>query len=110
MSAHTPGPWVYNTKLAEEAEKYTEMLTSRVDTDLFEPICIIPHDDICDSGYEEVKANARLIAAAPEMFELLKDIGIGELTPSIMNRIENLIQKIEGESPHDPERTRDKNE
>lgn len=63
-----------------------------------------------NSRYFSHEANARLIAAAPEMFELLKDIGVGELTPSIMNRIENLIQKIEGESPHDPEQHRNKNE
>ena len=39
---------------------------------LAEPVCIIPHDDITEKSYEEVKANARLIAAAPEMLAVLK--------------------------------------
>lgn len=97
MSAHMP--WLFNNS---KSDGYRNIKDS------------IGHTIMCDEAYypyirlsfEEWK----LVAAAPEMFELLKDIGVGELTPSIMNRIENLIQKIEGESPHDPERTRDKNE
>lgn len=67
---HTPGPWDYDRQLADNGDKSTEMIGRG--GHINEAVCIIPHDDITDAGYEEVKANARLIAAAPELLEALK--------------------------------------
>ncbi len=52
---------------------------------------------------------------APEMFELLKEAqGIVEQYATgfsvFLETSKELIQKIEGESPHDPEKPRNKNE
>lgn len=72
MSKHTPGPWIgagpsfgdplprYTTEIVTEYEGEDEEVRS---------ICELPfahHDD-------ENEANARLIAAAPELLEALKE-------------------------------------
>ncbi len=44
---------------------------------------------------DQEQANSRLIAAAPEMYELLEDIG-GKITPW-RTRIKSLLDKIENE-------------
>lgn len=106
---HTPGPWEYDTELADAGNKSTPMYSEaeNVDADIFEPVCIIPHDDITEASYKQVKANARLIAAAPELKDLLieahdylgahladhEDYG----DRAIMNRIDALLKRIEGE-------------
>lgn len=55
MSKHTPGPWSNDG--------------SEVGTGILHEIKIAK---CCLVGYEETRANARLIAAAPEMLELLE--------------------------------------
>lgn len=64
---HTKGPWKYNDALADSGDKSTNEYGDS--TTLYEPVCIIPHDDITEEGYEEVKANSKLIAAAPELLD-----------------------------------------
>ena len=64
---HTPGPWEVSwDKYGKESEIHGK---SELNDG---PICIIPHDDVTESGAEEQLANARLIAAAPELLEALK--------------------------------------
>ena len=71
MSNHTPGPWEVSywcdglggDKPAITASGATIAITHPA------PICPI----------EECKANANLIAAAPDMYEALEDIGRGKL-------------------------------
>lgn len=58
MSEHTPGPWVCNL------ETY-EISTAISDTVMFA-------EDRADDPTDEDFANARLIAAAPEMLEALE--------------------------------------
>ncbi len=53
----TPGPWRLEL---EEGEKHSDITAVR--STLFEPIAIIPHDDMTDAGWREIKANARFIA------------------------------------------------
>lgn len=64
MSKHTPGPWVHRTRLDHGANIGTETGYA-----------------VCDMAYdysslprEELKADARLICAAPELLEALKAI------------------------------------
>lgn len=55
MSKHTPGPW---------SNDGTEVGTGILHEIKIAKCCLV--------GYEETRANARLIAAAPEMLELLE--------------------------------------
>jgi hypothetical protein len=57
MSEHSPGPWHYQQK----SDVYTHIV--RADKHRF--ICQLSH-------HPEAEANARLIAAAPELLEALK--------------------------------------
>lgn len=70
----TPGPWVYDSgSFYAQCQLDSAGLTKRLrgsDRDLFE----MPIAEIGRGRPENSKANARLIAAAPEMFELLEDI------------------------------------
>ncbi len=99
MSAHTPGPWGIWPDIKTNGEltlitddKYARHLARAI------------------PGAPQYKANARLIAAAPEMFELLKKwhdnfkCATDEDTFNLCefeNSAFDLIQKIEGESPHE---------
>jgi len=58
MSKHTPGPWEYQ----EQSDAYTHIV--RGPDNLF--IC-----QLAQTTSSEIEANARLIAAAPELLEAL---------------------------------------
>lgn len=66
---YSKGPWTYNKRLAEDGDKSTEMYGKS--RELQEPVCIVPHDDITEEGYREVKANAELISHAPKLIAVL---------------------------------------
>ena len=59
MSGHTPGPWVYNGNTVQSAGRHYS-------STLIATTSMAPH-------FEQAKANARLIAAAPELLEALID-------------------------------------
>lgn len=70
MNKHTPGPWKfyfneYDPKLVQVWSEYDGLRTRHV-------AFVGNRDSIASSP--EVQANARLIAAAPEMLEALKDL------------------------------------
>jgi hypothetical protein len=81
---HTPGPWYYG--------KYADRVTKTKNSD--------GSDSICHVYTGNQAANARLIAAAPEMLELLmscRAFASYEGHIDLMNRIDKLIERIEGE-------------
>lgn len=96
MSKHTSGPW--HCGLGYD-NHYKSSAVGGPSKFLSEPICIIPHDDIAVPGVEEMKANARLIVAAPDLLEACKmasvddEINLSELTWACIN---SAIAKAEG--------------
>jgi hypothetical protein len=107
MNNHTPGPWEFDketwTIRVKEWEHNTQMGDYRG--------CIVASFDEAhgnrEHAFDEAEANARLIAAAPEMYEALKtlkqDINtallykrIGKRTATDMEAtINNVLAKIE---------------
>ena len=66
MSAHTPGPWQYLP--GDEDEETCGLIVGKTAW-------------VCDFVSDPIEANARLIAAAPDLLEALKEmVEIAELT------------------------------
>lgn len=89
-SKHTPAPWIVD----EHTDNGTLIVQSRVE---YDPMAII----VCNNGreytIERQKADARLIAAAPELLEALNGI-IDEVTAADggipnTNALINLVHK-----------------
>jgi hypothetical protein len=104
MTKFTKGPWEYDTCLADHGNKSTPIYSEAdgADADLYEPVCIIPHDDITEAGYEQVKANAHLIAAAPDLYEALYKMSqypdVRQYVGSVIHDIAlNALAKARGE-------------
>lgn len=74
LAQATQGKLTYDLALADNGNKETDMYGES--EHLMEPVCIIPHDDITDEGYEEVKANVLKLAIfgthATELVQVLK--------------------------------------
>jgi hypothetical protein len=73
MTKHTPGPWKHNDK-RHCIESTTDWLIPPDDPSDLEPI---PTDVVClygAMGGNDTKADARLIAAAPELLEALQGL------------------------------------
>lgn len=80
MSKHTPGPWLTDGRSVFAMEQ--------------KQICEVPAKGI-RSGKVDV-ANARLIAAVPELLKALKDAHPHIADDTLRTRIGNLIAKAEG--------------
>lgn len=97
MSKHTPGPWI-----VKETEDVLLILASgKLDAQIAE-IELGSDIVICadETGPHEAKSNAHLIAAAPEMLEVLNDIlktVRSHLTVSEISIVEKVIKKAKGE-------------
>ena len=89
MSKHTPGKW----ETVPKGHALTGVIFAGV-----EYICTLDESERVPVGSPEYMANARLIAAAPEMYELLKEAKEANLLTSFIpwDRIAELIAKIEG--------------
>jgi len=69
MSKHTPGPWNTDEKDHDDPYQDIRVVGSRRN------ICLVWMDDAPVKDYnDEQQANARLIAAAPDLLEALKSI------------------------------------
>lgn len=98
MLKHTPGPW-----FAMRTVAYWEVCPQNAgNAGIPWTVC-----DVCPSAGGLQEANARLIAAAPEMLELLEEIvtnasknyqGSTEIDPQIISSARWVISKARGES------------
>ena len=97
MSEHTPGPWV--------VDPANPNLVAR-DGDVYEYICEVAPSAFSDSthSYDQECANARLIAAAPELLEALRKVSMnavhvnyGECSLSycVIREVDAAIKKAE---------------
>jgi len=105
MSEHTAGPWGSYTLKAESNQDIIAELIKCVQSGEGDFYFITEKTDevmptICHVGNgPKSKANAHLIAAAPDMLAALKSIvDIDQKKCIAMNEIENLIARAEGKS------------
>jgi hypothetical protein len=96
---HTPGPWEIDREFIRNAEGQMIAEVQR-----YHYLEIQLPDGTLDVGSEEMpyKANARLMAAAPELIEILEDLllyGDGESMGyhEARHSAEKLLAKIEGD-------------
>lgn len=103
MSKHTPGPWMVDTNF--RGEQFVQAGNTEYGIQPFGS-CSCCGEYIHGDNQEEREANARLIAAAPELFEALKvfleynDQG-GPLsfnTDAMWVKARTAVAKAEGES------------
>jgi len=92
MTQHTPGPWTIGSRTDGGCWRVIDAPT----WDAFAKVVIKMTDAKADS--EQGLANARLIAAAPEMLEMLKrlDNSLESLGRSYRLQIREVIAKAEG--------------
>jgi hypothetical protein len=93
MSKHTPGPWTYDSGIIppDGPGRYSTVSTYDGDTDIAEV------NDLIAQG----SANAKLIAAAPDLLEALKRCKFDSLNMSLddLAFCRAAIQKAEGSKP-----------
>ena len=88
MEKHTPGPWTEKASLSKNT------VTTKDSAHIPIAFCFSADYRVV----KEANANARLIAKAPEMYELLKILkGYIEHASIEDEEIEKLIKEIEGE-------------
>jgi len=66
MSNHTQGPWEYKRLVDNAGTPYATYYQAHIDLE----VCMV----WAPVGNVEQEANARLIAAAPEMFEIIQKL------------------------------------
>lgn len=95
MSKHTPGPWNYTM---DKERGWDFKLTAD-----HGKTAIVSGCGCCDSPWVSCEADARLIAAAPELLEALElvvsfvDAGQGTWTVEEQNKARAAIAKAKGE-------------
>jgi hypothetical protein len=82
---HTQGPWRIETWIYQNAR---EVVTIQTDKDAIATACNLWRDG--DDSTFEVMANARLIAAAPDLLAALESLAIGLSPASVDMQRENL--------------------
>lgn len=98
MSGHTPGPWThYNAKLRPQFS----VRVNEIHGPNGEVIVQWGGFDAADGKKPEIKANARLIAAAPDLLDLANDIVSNVILAGteIGQRAQELIAKATGATP-----------
>lgn len=91
MSKHSPGPWIWNN-----SEPYrAAVLVAGDGTEVCDFGGGIKYEE--SAGTEPNEADARLIAAAPEMLELLREIEADFTNSDRRAEARALIKRIDGE-------------
>jgi hypothetical protein len=88
MAGHTPGPW--NVGKGQWPHAFSWVITSADMPNPGSPLAILQDFD------DAAEADARLIAAAPEMYEALKAIVEGPPGEGLFSRARAAITKAEG--------------
>lgn len=102
---HTPGPWFVVTDFpyADEFILGPQVVAiSAIEDDMTDPIAWMSDVPVADEPTME--ANAKILAAAPEMFALLKrasDVYRLDARPAdhFMIEIDNFVAQMEGREP-----------
>ncbi len=96
---HTPGPWVVNDSTENDDDT---TLTICAPADDVEIATMSAYENGCEC-FSEIRANAHLIAAAPELLAIIKDMrqafyvkGTRKALLEVMERSKDLIAKSEG--------------
>lgn len=88
MLDHTPGPWYEEEGWIVDGDKRT----------ICDPRCMDPADP---DNLVEMDANARLIAAAPELLEALREcldiLGVNYFPEELVDRGRAILAKLEGD-------------
>ncbi len=74
MKTHTPGPWLVSG--GPDTKRYVVASPIGTDTELNEPIALVPCDDVTIDGLSEAQRNLALIVAAPRLLDVLEQITI----------------------------------
>ena len=104
MSKHTPGPWVYDNCGIKIGNPETGFPVFRIIDDENHIVVTTQEAGTTGDNFHDccarVEANARLIAAAPELLEVLKEVfehrarsGVGG---PLLKRICDVLDKAEG--------------
>lgn len=95
MNKHTPGPWkVSNYRPYDIIARDPKESTYECGDNRYDPIATVYRNHT-----QEFLANARLIAAAPELLEALKGVlewDYDELDYDLRKRLESVVAKVEG--------------
>lgn len=68
MTKHNSGPWRFISRNVDNAANWASRIPFAIEVEY--PFAVLPIADVCDQPNAE--ANARLIAAAPDLLEALK--------------------------------------
>lgn len=74
MSKHTPGPWKVGAKFDTGSASTSGVEISDIENSETVAVAVEGNDSGGIYAYQEVMANARLIAAAPELLDALKEL------------------------------------
>jgi hypothetical protein len=94
---HTPGPWYVGTEFADQGRHiYAAQKVRHEDGDEWYPLIAVTDDD---ERLVDWQANARLIAAAPDLLEALQHLMVahGEQLDYAFQQAQEAIAKATGE-------------
>ena len=102
---HTPGPWIPYTEIGSEGNPHWNVAGPSCGGPL--PLCQVHDGNGLSNGYggclSEIKANAHLIAAAPDLLEALIELDQwaqsqqgSEYPAGTFEFVQNAIQKATG--------------
>lgn len=94
MSAHTPGPWTYEAD-QDDLGGFVIELGDTTEIQRIEQVIEYAEGLFPEDGdqWDTADANARLIAAAPEMYEAAREM-VAELDAGELGRVSHAREKL----------------